>query len=157
MLVKIPANVFIVFVLDLVFHSVLTILHLLFVLVKNKTVSRSIMAELLLAASVPRQGSLNPDDSDEEDLMDGAAGASRGVKLKRQPGKPTDVYSWFEITLQDIDVPSQTFRCSIEIHLFWQDYNLPNVIPDFEEEEIRIHDDYVPIKMSEIFENKTGT
>merc|ERR1719384_99722 len=113
------------------------------------------MAELFLAASVPRQGSLNPDDSDDDGLMDGSAGVNRGVKLKRQPGKPTDVYSWFEITLQDIDVPSQTFQCSIEIHLFWQDYNLPNVIPDFETEEIKIHDDYVPIKMSEIFENKT--
>ena len=44
---------------------------------------------------------------------------------------------------------------SIEIHCFWQDYNLPNLIPGWEHEDIEIHYDTLPIKMSEIFENKT--
>ena len=107
-----------------------------------------------------------------------ASAGTKGVKLRRRKDAKTDVYSWFEITLQDVNVPSQTFTAlshsvhiplsisllyhltlylvyrSIEIHCFWQDYNLPNLIPDWEEE-IEIHYDTLPIKMSEIFENKT--
>ena len=66
----------------------------------------------------------------------------------------SDVYSWFEITLKAIDVPSQTFECSIEVHLFWQDFNVPNIFPDFATQDFEIDDDDVPVKMSEIFENK---
>ena len=116
------------------------------------------MAQLMVAAtSQPlRRGSVDPEDFGYDGLDSPASvGGSRGYKLRRRPGQPTDVYSWFEITLVDIDVPTQTFRTSIEIHLFWQDYNLPNVIPNYEDEEWSIHDDYVPVKMTEIFENKT--
>ena len=66
----------------------------------------------------------------------------------------SDVYSWFEITVKSIDVPSQTFTCSIEIHLFWQDFNLPNIFPEFATEDFSVDDDDVPVKMTEIFENK---
>ncbi len=53
-------------------------------------------------------------------------------------------------------MPSQTFQASTEIHLFWQDYNLPNVIPEWDSPDgFDIHWDTLPIKMSEIFENKT--
>eukprot|EP01083_Nonionella_stella_P063989 166364_1 len=111
------------------------------------------MAELLVAAAVSRVGSAPPDDFLEEDPFEQQQ-QTKAIKLKRAPNKPTDVYSWFEITLQNIDVPSQTFTASIEVHLFWQDYNLPNLVPNYTDTDFVIHDDYVPLKMSEIFENK---
>eukprot|EP01084_Bolivina_argentea_P318433 552228_1 len=111
------------------------------------------MAELLLAASVGRQGSTAPDDDYEIEDFEQRKDDKR-IKLKRAPGKPTDVYSWFEITLQEINLPAQTFKAVIEVHLFWQDYNLPNMIAEEEFDDFDLHDDYVPVKMSEIFENK---
>ena len=77
------------------------------------------------------------------------------IKLPRRTDIETAVYSWFEVTLQKIDVPNQTFDASIEIHLFWKDKNLPNEFPNYQTEDFIIHNDYVPIKMNEIFENKT--
>lgn len=95
-------------------------------------------------------------DSDKEDVEDVEEEEQEQakIKLKRNTEIPRDVYGWFEITLRDIDVPSQQFNASTEIHVFWQDFNLPNVFPNYEEDDFEVDDDYVPIKMSEIFENK---
>ena len=82
------------------------------------------------------------------------------IKLPRPTGKdairqgPTEVYPWWEITLQAVDLPNQTFTTSIEMHFFWIDLNLPNVWPKYKTKEFTVDEDYVPIKMSEIFENK---
>ena len=84
------------------------------------------------------------------------------IKLPRPTGKdavhqgPTEVYPWWEITLQSVDLPNQTFTTSIEMHFFWIDLNLPNQWPKYKTKEFTVHPDYVPIKMSEIFENKVS-
>jgi hypothetical protein len=87
---------------------------------------------------------------------DGNAHASGdGISLPH-PGESRDVYSWFEITLQDINVPEQAFKASVEIHLWWQDFNLPNVFPAYEKNDFTLNEDSLPFKLSEIFENKTS-
>eukprot|EP01084_Bolivina_argentea_P318437 552236_1 len=80
--------------------------------------------------------------------------SSKPIKLARSRYDPIDVYPWFEITVEDINSAAQLWHASIEIHLFWQDYNLPNMIAEEEFDDFDLHDDYVPVKMSEIFENK---
>ena len=81
-------------------------------------------------------------------------GRIQTIQLNRSFTEPCDVYSWFEITVTDISVPTQTFDCSIEIHAFWQDYALPSVFPDYKEDDFKIDNDNLPIKMTEIFENQ---
>ena len=76
------------------------------------------------------------------------------IKLERNEKIPRDVYSWFEITLNHVNVPTQTFECSIEMHLFWQDFTLTTAIPDPDVQDFRLHESCLPFKMSEIFENK---
>eukprot|EP01083_Nonionella_stella_P212382 767065_1 len=74
------------------------------------------------------------------------------IKLPRPTGnkaQPTQVYPWFEITLQSVDLPLQTFTVSIEMHIFWIDVNLPSECPEYNTKEFTVHPDYVPIKMSE--------
>eukprot|EP01083_Nonionella_stella_P093501 262064_1 len=77
------------------------------------------------------------------------------VKMTRDRNTPVDIYPWFEITVQDINVTTQTWNASVEIHLFWQDFGIPAQCPNFE---AGIYFDDIdndsPIKLSEIFENK---
>eukprot|EP01084_Bolivina_argentea_P088523 159826_1 len=78
------------------------------------------------------------------------------IKLNHDDSKPTDIYPWFEITVQSIDVTRQTWNASVEIHLFWQDISLPAIHPSFDEVGFILDDDDVPIKLTEVFENKLG-
>jgi len=103
--------------------------------------------------------------SDEDEKMDiSAVGkspkemtqqASVAVTSSHNRNVPVDVYPWFEITVQNIDVTSQKWRASVEIHLFWQDFGVPAQNPYFEETDIKIEEEEdLPVKMSEVFENK---
>lgn len=77
------------------------------------------------------------------------------ISIARDLNEPCDVYSWFEITLTDVDLINQTFETSIEIHVFWQDFSFPNIFPDYQNgAPFVIDESCLPIKMSEIFENQ---
>ena len=80
---------------------------------------------------------------------------SKPVKMTRDRDSPIDIYPWFEITVQDIDVTSQKWHASVEIHLFWQDFGIPAQCPNYEEG-IFLDDmeNDCPVKLTEIFENK---
>ena len=97
-------------------------------------------------------------DGDDISGIDGLstmmAATSVPIKLKSNPDKPRDVYPWFEITVQSIDVTKQIWNASVEIHLFWQDMSLPAVHPKFEEIDFILDDNDVPVKLTEVFENK---
>eukprot|EP01084_Bolivina_argentea_P009946 18560_1 len=81
--------------------------------------------------------------------------ASKPVRISRDRKTPIDIYPWFEITVQDIDVATQKWHASVEIHLFWQDFGIPVQCPTYETG-IYFGDleSDSPIKLSEIFENK---
>ena len=77
------------------------------------------------------------------------------LKLTRDRSQPIDIYPWFEITVQDIDVTTQKWHASVEIHLFWQDFSIPVIHPKFAEYGFSLKDaDDIPVKLTEIFENK---
>jgi len=76
------------------------------------------------------------------------------IVIPHDPSQTLDVYPWFEVTMREINVPGQTFTCSVECYLFWQEYGLPTAFPDFANEEFLLTDDDVPVKIAEVFENK---
>ena len=79
------------------------------------------------------------------------------IKLSRDRDDPIDVYPWFEITVQEIDTAAQKWQASVEIHLFWQDFSVPVLCPNVKTTGFKLKDEEndSPIKLSEIFENKT--
>ena len=78
------------------------------------------------------------------------------IKITRANNEPIDVYPWLEITVQRIDVQSQKWEASVELHLFWQDFGIPAQCPNYAQTGISLDNEDMqsPIKLSEIFENK---
>ena len=78
------------------------------------------------------------------------------IMLHRKKEEPADVFCWMEITIQDINIPSQSWTASVEVHVFWQDFSFPGTFPDYKTNDFILDDDCVPIKLSEVWENRLG-
>jgi len=59
-----------------------------------------------------------------------------------------------EITIQDISIPTQSWTASVEVHIFWQDFSFQSIHPKHKTQDFLLDDDCVPLKMSEIWENR---
>lgn len=111
------------------------------------------MAFLMAAAG--GGGDESESESDDENENTGLKSMKMSkIMLNRDSADTTDVYCWFEVTIQDISIPTQTWKASVEVHCFWQDYTLPSVFPKFLTNDFMLDEDCVPIKLSEVFENQ---
>ena len=116
-----------------------------------------------MAEEKPKTLQVTVDDLDAEEsqakLLSPRQANTTKFILKRDTSKPRDVYTWMEITLQDISVTTQTFKVSAEVYTFWQDFQLLHNFRKFGKDPsvdgFTLEEDDTPIKLSEVFENKT--